>query len=203
MTAIHVSPGDVSPILSGTFPEYRGRKVSVVAAEKVTLYGLSWEGGSRNTYRACSLAGGPLGGTDAFKHLRPEANPAEGATLPIPPGAVVVCLTEGEAPRVVIYANPADMPAMLPHPAGTVDDLPPAERFALLAARTLKSSHNGRDRYQLARDEVEGFSASPERKAPSRAEYDAAKVSLAARGLLDGRGAITLAGRNLAGSSRL
>ena len=36
---------DVDMIVRATFPEYRGRKIRVAAAEGVTLHDLNWSGG--------------------------------------------------------------------------------------------------------------------------------------------------------------
>ena len=74
---------------------------------------------------------------------------------------------------------------------------------------TRKSSYNGRDRYEMGRDELSytprGADDSYARKQigldaglayPTRTQWDVAKAGLIARGLLQKNGAITPAGRN-------
>ena len=95
---------------------YRKRKVYIRAAESITLYDLNWSGGTRNQY-AVFTVDGQAGPTAAkYNQLAPWANPAEGASLPIPEGFVVVesghfCGRESTAR---IHVNPANMPRLLP-----------------------------------------------------------------------------------------
>ena len=94
---------------------YRRKKVAVVAAESVTLCGLNWDGGSRTSYAAFSLAGTGLGNLDHYHNPAPWNNAAEGVTLPVPRGACVVSHGTflGKPAMARIYVNPADMPAVL------------------------------------------------------------------------------------------
>ena len=100
-------------------PGYRKRKVRVVAAESVTLCDLNWSGGTRSQYRAHAIATArEVGNVDRYNAFAPWDNPAEGARLPVPPGAIVIrtgffC---GKESMATIYVNPADMPRLLPAP---------------------------------------------------------------------------------------
>ena len=109
----------IAAIVAATFPDYRRTKVVVEAREKVTLYGLNWEGGSRSEYRSCTLNGEALGSAARANATAPWVNAAEGSEMPIPAGAALVkgghfC---GKVATLYIYMNPADMPRMLPAPA--------------------------------------------------------------------------------------
>ena len=117
-SAVKVSRRDVDAIVRATFPDYRGRKLRVAAAETVTLHDLNWSGGTRAQYRSCTLAGRFLGGADKFNAQAPWANDGEGVALPVPAGS---CLVEhsifcGHDCGLTIFVNPADMPKYLPAP---------------------------------------------------------------------------------------
>jgi hypothetical protein len=57
----NVKRQDVAAIVNATFGDYRGRKIRVGAAEKVSICDLNWSGGTRSQYRACTLTGQRLG----------------------------------------------------------------------------------------------------------------------------------------------
>ena len=187
---LFVERTQVAAIVAGTYPDYRGNKIRVIPAETVTFQNLNWQGGTRSQYRACDLSGGPLGSLDKWNQVHPDRNAAEGGEIRLPEGAAIVehSLFCGKDTGLRIYIRPADMPNLLPAPV----ELGPVERLVLTATKSYKSSYGGRDRYQMARDDAVGKLAS----FPSRAVWDAAKASLAERGLLNKSGAITNAGRN-------
>ena len=114
--AINVTRNDVSAIVRATFPHYKGRKFRVQAKEKVTLSDLNWSGGTRSEYRACTLDGCHTGGADSYNRMAPWENQAEGKSLPIPSGFVVVehSIFCGKDTGLRIYVNPADMAKLLP-----------------------------------------------------------------------------------------
>jgi hypothetical protein len=115
LNAIAVKPADVKHIINATFPQYRGRKVKVVASESVTLHDLNWGGGSRNQYSACTIAGEWTGNTSRFNACAPWVNHAEGASIPIPAGHIVVehSIFCGRDCGLRLWVNPADMPKLL------------------------------------------------------------------------------------------
>jgi hypothetical protein len=90
---------------------------------------------------------------------------------------------------LTFHVHPADAAALLPAPAA---DLSAHEKLVLEATASLKSSYGGRDRYQMATDDLR-YARKPY---PSRAEWDAAKAELIGRGYLNKAGVITVAGRN-------
>jgi hypothetical protein len=190
MKEIFVEREQVAAIVAGTYPDYRGNKIRVIPAETVTFQNLNWQGGTRSQYRACDLSGGPLGSLDKWNQVHPRDNAAESSEIRLPEGAAIVehSLDRGKDTGLRIYIRPADMPNLLPAPVA----LSSIERAVLVATRSYKSSYGGRDRYQMARDDAPGKIAD----FPSRAQWDAAKIALAERGLLTKAGGITNAGRN-------
>lgn len=93
---------------------YRKKQYALRVAEKVTLQGLNWSGGSRTQYTAVDL--------DSLESRTPNlsvpppwANPAEGATVEIPPGVVVLehghfC---GKPSTMVVHVRPENAPRLL------------------------------------------------------------------------------------------
>lgn len=109
-----VTKKEISPLLTATFPEYKGRRFFVQPADKVTLYDLNWCEGTRNAYRACTTTGRKVGNGEAFNQKAPWNNNAEGSTIDIPAGAIVACHSyRGMTESVTFYINPADMPKFL------------------------------------------------------------------------------------------
>jgi hypothetical protein len=193
MSDIHVKPEDVALIISATFPDYTGKKVRVTGTESVTLHNLEWSGGSRSLYRACTIDGVTLGAV-AHGHID---NPAEGAKTSIALGCAIVehitfC---GRDLGLRIYVRPDDMPKNLAAPA---DALAPYETLILYASRAFKSSYGGQDRYQMARADYRArdMLTKAEMAYPSREQWEQTKAALIAKGFLDKRGALTIAGRN-------
>jgi hypothetical protein len=101
----------IAKLIKATFPSYNKRTVYIEATESVTLYDLNWAGGTRNEYKVSTLDGEPRGNSDKYNHVAPWDNPAEGKSLPIPAGFVVVeggyfC---GKERALTIHVNPLDM----------------------------------------------------------------------------------------------
>jgi hypothetical protein len=106
----------IAPLVRAAFPGYKRKSVAIDAASTVTVYNLNWDGGSRNEYAAVELATArKLGDLARFAMMWPGHNYAEGKSLPVPEGTVVVrggtfC---GKQSRLTLYVNPADMPKHL------------------------------------------------------------------------------------------
>jgi hypothetical protein len=109
------------------------------------------------------------------------------------PGVVVVqySISRGKDVGLTFYVHPDDAAKLLPAPM----DLTDHERIVLRATRAYKASYGGVDRYTMAWRDAQG------KLFPSKAGWAVAKESLIAKGLLDKRGAITVAGRNAIGST--
>jgi hypothetical protein len=89
---------------------------------------------------------------------------------------------------------------MLPAPAAELTEL---EKIVLAYTRARKSSYNGKDRYAMAAEDWQWKArGKTDRPFHTRQAWDAAKADLAARGLLDKRGALTTAGRNASANLR-
>lgn len=112
---IAVTRKEVNPIVNGTFPNYKGRKIRVCPSESVTLSDLNWSGGTRSQYRAVTLDGIPAGNIDRYNQVAPWLNPVEGLSVAIPQGIVVVEHTMfcGKDIGLRIWTNPQDMPKLL------------------------------------------------------------------------------------------
>lgn len=113
--AIKAKISEVRPLVAATFPDYKGRKLSVEPAVSVTLYDLNWSGGSRNQYRTCTLSGEFIGSADKHNAKAPWVNFAEGQRVEIPPGCVVVkrCIFSGVDCGLTFYIRPDDMPGFI------------------------------------------------------------------------------------------
>lgn len=111
-----VSRKQVAAIVAATFPEYRGRKIRLVAEDSLLVHELNWSGGARNQYRGCTLTGERTGDLDRYNACAPWNNGAEGQTTRIPLGAVVVrhSFFQGQDCGLTISVNPGDMPRLLP-----------------------------------------------------------------------------------------
>jgi hypothetical protein len=88
---------------------------------------------------------------------------------------------------LTFYVHPQNAAALLPAPSAELSE---HEQIVLNATCSLKSSHNGRDRYQMA---CEHYSRDP---LMTREQWNLAKASLQAKGLLNKAGAVTVAGKN-------
>lgn len=98
-----VTRKQVSQVLSATFPEWRGRRITVEQTDTVTLYNLNWSEGVRNTYRALVSDGTVRGITGAA----PWHNMAEGVSVKLTNNVCIVCLTQYQGEEwVTIYVLP-------------------------------------------------------------------------------------------------
>jgi hypothetical protein len=77
----------VREILKVTFPDYKGRKVFLDDSGKVTFCDTNWGGGTRNYYTAVRVADGMV---EPLREMAPWTNPAEGRTIEIPEGYILV-----------------------------------------------------------------------------------------------------------------
>ena len=102
----------VAPLISATFPDYKGRTLSARVATTLTPYDLNWGGGSRNSYRAVVLDTSDVRGIDP---RAPWAEPREGVEFDIPVGVVIVQRSFycGQDCGLTFYAHPDTMPRML------------------------------------------------------------------------------------------
>jgi hypothetical protein len=186
MNVIYLSPDMVPSHLKG---RYNGKKFKAEITTQVTIpsdAGL-WSGGSRDTYQAVALTSGrSVAASDNMSS--PWNENRKERTITLVPGLVVVRSTMfcGKDMGLTFYVHPDNATALLPAPTA---ELTGYEQLVLNATCSLKSSYNGRDRYQMATEYMQG-------ERPTRMQWDDAKTSLINKGLLDKRGAVTVAGRN-------
>lgn len=189
MTAIHLDPGMVPAAMRAG---YDGRKFQAIVCEQVTIpmdAGL-WSGGSRETYRVIRMDDGAT--VDAVNHnAAPWNNSRREITVRLEPGICVVqhSMFCGKDMGLRFYVHADNAAKLLPAPTGELSN---TEKMVLDAAAGLKSSYQGKDRYQMTADNMR-YSG---KTMPSRADWDAAKASLIGKGLLNKAGAITTSGRN-------
>jgi hypothetical protein len=195
MQTIHLEPAQVPAALRGG---YQGKMFKARVCEEMTIpadAGL-WSGGSRSTYRLVDMNSGAT--VEAVNH---NAAPWDGRgdrPVTLKPGyAVVVHSTFcGKDMGLTFYVHPANAAAMLPAPA----ELSPLDSIIIAYTAGRKSSYNGKDRYDMAQDDHRhgwrDAEAMKDLPFPTREEWNAGKVSLAARGYLTKAGAITPKGRN-------
>jgi hypothetical protein len=194
---------------------YAGRKFQVKVCEQMTIpadAGL-WSGGSRSVFTAVDLV---TGNDDAptlsrYQRSSPFGDVRREITVNLEPGKAIVehvtfC---GKDMGLRFYLHPSNVDALKIEAA---PDLDPVERIVLIATRSLKSSYNGKDRFQMAVDDLSyksrfavAGSLNPKTPVivPTRDDWNAAKARLIARKLLNKAGAITTAGKNAIGDDRL
>lgn len=187
MTTIHLEAAMVPATLRAG---YNGKSFKARVCETMTIpmtAGL-WNGGSRDTYRVVRIEDGMM--VDAVNHNAAPWNGArQDVVVKLESGIAVVEHTIfcGKDMGLTFYVHPDNAAKLLPAPV----ELSGHERIVLRATVSYKSSYMGKDRYQIARDNA---------GCPSdfllRSEWEAAKQSLIARGMLNKAGAITPAGRN-------
>jgi len=114
MNSIKVSRKDqsIKAILKATFPEYRGRTISVDFTPAITFHDTNWGGGSRNQYHAIGLNGE----SQRLSVNAPWANPVEGKRIDMPTTALIVkhSIFCGHDLGITIYAHPQNAPRWLP-----------------------------------------------------------------------------------------
>jgi len=165
---------------------YTGQKISMKEeADKVSMYGTYWDGGSRNAYHCLRLdtfASVPL------PHFNPPqfGGPIEDPVIPMIEGMIVVQESEGYRPSILIYVHPNNVTKLLPMANGP--EMPWEEKTVLIFTASLKSSYAGIKNYR--------YHEAHRESGITLAEWEAAKVSLIAKGYLNKAGAITVDGRN-------
>jgi len=190
LNTIYLEPAMVPAHLRGA---YRGTKFQAEVCESMSIpsdAGL-WSGGSREVYSAIDFATGQQMAIPG-QHLSPWNAARTEHKVELKPGFAIVrhSMFCGKDMGLTFYVHPENATKLLPAPV----ELTPHEKTVLEATCGLKSSYNGKDRYEMSLDNSRW-----ERKGTpfmSRAEWDAAKASLIGRGMLNKAGAVTVAGRN-------
>lgn len=115
MNTFTVKSSQVKVIINATFPEYRKRKVCIEVTRTVKFYDLNWSGGTKNTYRACTVNGNLIPSKVNMNSPAPWNNQFEGREVEIPKNVVVVCFSYfcGQIVTMTIHVHPDNVPAQL------------------------------------------------------------------------------------------
>jgi hypothetical protein len=189
LNEIHLDPRLVPASLRGS---YSGNKFKAIVCETVTIpadAGL-WDGGSREHYSAIHFESGRLADLPGQTNA-PWAYRADQGFI-LNPGIAIIkhSMFCGKDMGLTFYIHPHNAATLLPAPSAELNN---HERIVLEATCSLKSSYGGRDRYQMACIDHLAYGALPKM---TREQWNSAKASLQAKGLLNKAGAVTPAGRN-------
>jgi len=191
MTTTYLEPAMIPAQLRG---DYTGKKFKAISCETMTVPASAglWSGGSRDYYKAIELATGkaiPLEGQSLAPWDNRSAN-----TITLKPGYAIIEHTIfcGKDLGLTFYMHPENIAALLPAPI----ELTEIEKLVLTTTRNYKSSYNGRDRYDMAKDDASYKQNKIAPVFPTRAEWEGVKETLAEKGFLTKAGAITPKGRN-------
>lgn len=190
MNTIYLEPNKVPQHLRG---DYSGKKFKAVVTTELTIpsHAGMWDGGSRDSYRFVHLESGRA--AQASDNMSSPWNDArQDQTVQLVPGIAAIrhTMLQGTDMGLTFYVHPDNAAQLLPAPAAELTD---TEEHVLEATCSLKSSYGGKDRYQMYTD----YDRSMGRTVPSRVDWDNAKASLIAKGLLNKAGVVTPAGRNV------
>lgn len=187
---MYVNIGDpiVRKIAAAAYPDYRGRKIQVKAADKSINVKSYWDGGSRSYFVFVRLADMNVSKPVPAQHpvFDPQIPNADHVQIPEGVACVAHSIFCGKDLGLTVYVNPANLnQGNLPAPAELTAD----EKSVLKYSKSLKASYGGVSNYRFHEANREtGITAEA---------WDAAKASLQAKGYLDKRGAVTIKGRNL------
>lgn len=183
---MHTNDADVKRIALTAYPDYKGQKFQVVVSSTVNVQSY-WDGGSRSFFKFVRLDGS----TDTLtvppqSAYDPQITGAD--AVPLVPGLacvehVIFC---GKDMGIRIHVHADNAPKLLPALADLTDD----EKTVLVYTKSLKSSYNGISNFR--------YHEAHRRTNITLEQWDAAKASLIAKGLLNKAGALTNEGRNVA-----
>src|SRR5271166_5855043 len=146
MNTIYLDSKDVPAYLRG---EYTGKQFKAVVTDSISVpmdAGL-WEGGSRETYRFVELATGRSVASPA-QQTAPWSKERQEFNSPLPAGIAMVEHTIfcGKDMGLTFHVHPDSAAKLLP--AAGQPELTETQKLVLNATYSLKSSYNGKDRYE-------------------------------------------------------
>jgi len=194
--------GSVGRIINAAFPGYRGKKVQVKVVEHPINTRSYWDGGSRDYFTFVNLATYESMAVPAQSAFDPKIQGADAVRLP----AGFVCVRHsifcGKDTGITIMVHPDNAPLLLPAPGV---ELTADQKLVLLYTRGRKSSYMGKDRCQMAQEDMEyAHRCDASKPEPiTRERWEAAKASLVTSGHLNKAGAITVTGKNAIDGMRL
>lgn len=189
---IYSSAPEVKSIGLMAFPSYTGNKFSVDTISGTMRLDSCWSGGSRDYFVLIDMVSGrtipiPENGT-------PFSNNGQIFTLdalPLNIALVQHTIACGKDLGITIFVSADNLSRLLP----PVAELSREEQIVLVATRSLKSSYNGIANYR--------FHEANSDTGITLEQWETAKSSCVARGMLNKAGAITNDGRNAAGTRQL
>ena len=192
---IYLEPSQVPAAIRGA---YSGKKFRAIVTDSVYIPSDAgtWSGGSRTLYSAIHLTSGESRpACDSYSAPWDSSRKDQSVTLKPDFAIISHSIFCGKDMGLTIYIHPINAAALLPAPV----ELTPLERAVLKYTKEKKSSYNGRDRFDMLLEDLEFNFKRQELNLevkPSRADWNKAKDSLIAQGLLNARGAITTKGKN-------
>ena len=187
--------GSVARIIQAAFPEYRGRKVRIQAQEYPLNVKSSWDGGSRDYFVFVNLSTLERAAMPAQSAFDRQIEGADKVMLPENIACVEHSIFCGKDVGITIHVNPVNMPLFLSAPKAELTD---DQKLVLVYTRGRKASYVGKDRCQMAQDDMEmSHRIDPSKPKPiTREAWETAKAECFAKGLLNKAGAITADGKN-------
>jgi hypothetical protein len=183
---MHVNLSDpmIQDIITKTFPDYKGRKITVEVCDYPINCASYWDSGCRDYFRFLCIE--TMKASDEMPAQSAFDTPVKGIdAIKLEPGIVCVKRTfSGMHEYVSILVHPNNAAKLLPD---NNVDLTIDEQIVLVATRSLKSSYAGISNYRFHEARSTGITLE---------RWDAAIASLIAKKFLDKRKAITNEGRN-------
>ena len=192
---IYLEPSQVPASIRGA---YSGKQYRAIVTDSVYIPSDAgtWSGGSRTLYSAIHLTSGESRpACDAYS--APWDPSRKDQRIQLKPDFAIIShsIFCGKDLGLTIYINPINAATLLPAPI----ELNPLERAVLKYTKEKKASYNGRDRFDMLQEDLSYSFKRQElnlESAPTREDWNKAKDSLIAQGLLNARGAITTKGKN-------
>jgi hypothetical protein len=183
---LHMRKAEVPQAILNCYPEYTGQKFRLIETERYSMSNY-WDEGSRSYFKLVNLGTGEFI-TPTAQTSNPFLNISH-ASFEIPNNHAVVehAIISGKDAGLFIYVNKSNISKLLPTttPITLTDD----EKACLEATRKYKSSYGGVSRRQQI-----GM--------PSF-RWETAKQGLIEKKLLKKNGALTIEGKNYAGTMSL
>lgn len=188
MQEIFLNLPEVRLLVEKTFPEYKGKKFSVMPRSGRMDLSSFWNSGSKSYHALINL------NTGIVQKIPENGGPFQRGKIEmeIPANIAVVTWQLGAYEHVVISIHPDNLNRfVLPAP----DQLTREEKIVLSATRSLKSSYAGVSNYRFREaNQITGISLE---------SWNTAKENLIKNGFLNKAGAITDKGRNAIGWTNL
>ena len=193
---VYLEPNQVPAAIRGA---YSGKRFRAIVSEEVFIPADAgtWFEGSRTVYQAIDLETGETRPACDTMSAPWDASRKD-QRINLKPGFAIIAhsIFCGKDMGLVIYVRPENAAAMLPAPV----ELSPVEKLVLKYTKERKSSYMGRDRYDMACEDMRyggsAIKALGVETMPSRDEWNQAKAELIAAGFLNKAGAITTKGKN-------